>query len=67
MVLILHLIVPIEWVPYSQKEFGYYKMTPPTHVTIFGAICSGYPYHTNYSLLSTFFLLSKKIIIKHSR
>ena len=27
MVLISHLMVPIGWVPYSQKECGYYRMT----------------------------------------
>jgi hypothetical protein len=28
MVFISHLMIPIEWVPYPQKECGYYRMTP---------------------------------------
>ena len=27
MVLISHLMVPIEWISYPQKERGYYRMT----------------------------------------
>ena len=27
-VLISHLMVPFEWVPYPQKEYGYCKMIP---------------------------------------
>ena len=30
MVLISHLMVPIEWVPYPQKEYEYCRMTPIT-------------------------------------
>jgi hypothetical protein len=34
MVLISHLIVPIEWVPYPQKECGYCRMTPTNNIKL---------------------------------
>ena len=35
MVFILHMMVPIEWVPYPQKECGYCGMTPKKDIYIY--------------------------------
>ena len=57
-VFILHMMVPIEWVPYPQKECGYCGMTPKKDIYIYIYVLarSGSSFVLIYVLKNTYFV-----------